>query len=156
MRHDAASPGFRRASGRKAGTDNQRVAQHLRVCPDYLNTGGLGKPAQAAGGYMPVHPGAPAIEQDRPAGTGPDRAVDGPANGRRQRDKNNLGALTAHAQDPVAVLLAEVGDIRAGGLEDPQAQESEHGHQREVVWVRRLPGGGQQGFELKVGVPESG
>jgi hypothetical protein len=37
-----------------------------------------------------------------------------------------------HAQHPVAVLLAEVGDVRARGLEDPQAQQAEHGHQGEV------------------------
>jgi hypothetical protein len=36
----------------------------------------------------------------------------------------------------VAVLLAEVGDVGAGDLEDPQAQQSEHGHQREVAWSR--------------------
>jgi hypothetical protein len=33
----------------------------------------------------------------------------------------------------VAVLFAEVGDVRAGGLEDPQAQQAEHGHQREIA-----------------------
>jgi hypothetical protein len=35
----------------------------------------------------------------------------------------------------VAVLLAEVGDVRAGGFEDPQAEQAEHGHQREVAWI---------------------
>jgi hypothetical protein len=40
----------------------------------------------------------------------------------------------------VAVLLAEVGDVRAGGLEDPQAEQAEHGHQREIARVRRLAG----------------
>jgi hypothetical protein len=38
-------------------------------------------------------------------------------------------------QDPVAVLFAEVGDVRAGGFEDPQAEQPEHGHQREVIRV---------------------
>jgi hypothetical protein len=36
----------------------------------------------------------------------------------------------------VAVFLAEVGDVRAGGLEDPQAEQPEHGHQGEVAPVR--------------------
>jgi hypothetical protein len=36
----------------------------------------------------------------------------------------------------VAVLFAEVGDVRAGGLEDPQAQQAKHGHQREVIRIR--------------------
>ena len=57
---------------------------------------------------------------------------------------------------PVAVLLAEVGDIGASGFEDPQAQQAEHGHQRKVVRVGRFPGGGEQGLELQVGEPEGG
>ena len=40
-----------------------------------------------------------------------------------------------HPQDPVAVFLAQVGDVGAGGFEDPQAQQPEHGHQGEVVVV---------------------
>ena len=59
-------------------------------------------------------------------------------------------------EDPVAVLFAEVGDARAVGLEDPQAQQAEHGHQREVVPVRRFPGRGEQRLELQVGEPERG
>jgi hypothetical protein len=61
-----------------------------------------------------------------------------------------------HTQDPVAVLLAEIGDVRASGFEDPQAEQPEHGHQREVVRGRRLPGGGEQGLELQVSKPEGG
>ena len=84
------------------------------------------------GGGWPVHPGAAAVEQDRPAGAVGDRPVDGAADGWRQRYPDDLCALAAHAQHPVTVLLAEVGDVRAGGLEDPQAEEAEHGHRREV------------------------
>src|SRR3974390_2037151 len=48
-------------------------------------------------------------------------AEQGPAGGGGwQGDEGDLGALAAHAQDPVAVLLAEVSDVGAGGLEDPQ------------------------------------
>jgi hypothetical protein len=54
------------------------------------------------------------------------------------------------------VLLTKVGDVRAGGLEYPQAEQSKHGHQREVTWVRRFPGGGEQGLELQVGEPSVG
>ncbi len=64
-----------------------------------------------------------------------------PADCRRQRDQDDLGALAAHAQHPVAALFAEICDVRSGGLEDPQAQQAEHGHQREVARVRRFPGG---------------
>jgi hypothetical protein len=50
----------------------------------------------------------------------------------------------------VAVLLAEVADVSAGGLEDPQAEQAQHGDQGEVVAVGGLAGGGEQGFELQV------
>jgi hypothetical protein len=36
--------------------------------------------------------------------------------------KTTLCAFAAHAQHPVTVLLAEVADVSAGGLEDPQAE----------------------------------
>jgi hypothetical protein len=36
----------------------------------------------------------------------------------------------------VAVLFAEVGDVRAGRPEDPQAEQLEHGHEGEVAGVR--------------------
>ena len=75
----------------------------------------------------------------------------GPADRWRQRDQDHLGALAAHPQDAVTVFLPEIGDIGAGGFEDPQAQQAEHGHQREVARVGRLPGGGEQGLELQVG-----
>jgi hypothetical protein len=64
-----------------------------------------------------------------------DRTVDAPPDGRGQRDQDDFGALAAYAQHPVTVLVAEVGDVRAGGLENPQAQQPEHGHEREVAWV---------------------
>jgi hypothetical protein len=54
------------------------------------------------------------------------------------------------------VLLAEVGDVGAGGLEDPQAEQPEHGDQREVARIGGLPGGGEQGPGLQVGEPPGG
>jgi hypothetical protein len=71
---------------------------------------------------MPVHPGAAAVEQDRPAGPVGDGAVDGPADRRGQRDQDDLGALAARAQDPVTVLLTQITDVSAGGFEDPQSE----------------------------------
>jgi hypothetical protein len=68
-------------------------------------------------------------------GTAADRAVDGPPDGWWQQDQDGLGTFAAHAQDPVAVLFAEAGDVGAGGFEDPQAEQPEHGHQREVARV---------------------
>ena len=106
------------------------------MSPGDLDPGRTGELVQAAGGGVPVHPGAAAVEQDRAAGAGSDRLVDGPADGGWQRDQDDLGARTAHAQDPVAVFFAEVGDVCGGGFEDPQAEQSKHGHQGEVVTVR--------------------
>ncbi len=114
---------------------DERVSEHVRVCPGDVDAGGSGEVAQAAGGRVPVQPGASAVEQDGPAGAVPDSPVDGPPDRWRQRHQDDLGALAAHAQHPVAVFLAEIGDVRAGGLEDPQAEQPEHGHQREVVRV---------------------
>ena len=43
---------------------------------------------------------------------------------------------------PVVVLFAEVGDVGAGGFEDPQAQQAGHGYQGKVAGIGRLPGCG--------------
>jgi hypothetical protein len=101
------------------------MPKHVRMCPGHLDAGGSGEPVQAAGGRVAVHPGAAGVQQDRPTDPGGYRPVDGPADCGRQRDQDDLGALAAHAQDPVAVFLAEVGDVRAGGFEDPQAEQAE-------------------------------
>ena len=130
------------------------VPEHMRVQPGKPDPGIFGEPPQPACGCVPVHPGAVAVEQDRPAGPGADCLVDGPADRWRQRHQHDLGALAAHPQHPVAVFLAEVSDVRAGGFEDPQAEQAEHGHQREVARIRGLPGGGQQRLELQVGEPQ--
>ena len=94
-----------------------------------LYAGSVGEPPQAAGGRVPVHPGAAAVEQDRPVGARAYCLVDGSSGGWRQRDQGDFGAFAAHAQHPAAVFFTEVGDVGAGGLEDPQAEPSEHGHE---------------------------
>lgn len=48
------------------------------------------------------------------------------------------------------MFLAQVGDVRPAGFEDPQAKQAQERDQGEVVWVRGLSGGGDQGFELQV------
>ena len=69
-----------------AGTGrDKRVAEHVRVCPGDLDAGGLGEVPQAAGGRVPVQPGAAGVQQDRPAGSGAYGTVDGPADCRRGR-----------------------------------------------------------------------
>ena len=93
---------------------DERVPEHVGMWPGDPHARVPGQVAQAAGGGVPVHPGAAAVEQDRPAGAARDGAVDGPADRRGQRDQDDLGALAADPQDPVAVFLAQVL-IRPGG-----------------------------------------
>ncbi|MFB9318289.1 hypothetical protein [Cryptosporangium minutisporangium] len=51
------------------------------------------------------------------------------------------------------MFFAEVGDVGLSGFEDPEAEGAEHGDQREVVEVRRAPGGLEQRLELQVTEP---
>jgi hypothetical protein len=73
----------------------------------------LGQAPEPPGGGMLVHPRAVAVEQDRPGVMVTHGAIDRPAGRRRQRDQDDLAAFAADPQDPVAVLLAEVADVRA-------------------------------------------
>ena len=91
-----------------------------------------------------------------PAAAVADGGVEGAADGGREGDEDGLAAFAGDAEDAVAVFLAEVADVQAGGFEDPQAEQAEETDQGEVVRVRGLPGGGQQRFELQVGQPECG
>ncbi|WP_405072075.1 hypothetical protein OG558_22585 [Kribbella sp. NBC_01510] len=81
---------------------------------------------------MPVHPGAARRQQDRSSRPVVDGAFDGPANGWGKRNQGDLVALAVHAQIPVAVLFAEIFDVAAGGLEDPQPEQTQHRYQGEV------------------------
>ena len=54
------------------------------------------------------------------------------------------------------MLFAEVGKVGSGGLEDPQAQQPEHGYQGEVAGMGGLPSRGEQGLELQVVNPGVG
>jgi hypothetical protein len=42
---------------------DERVAEHVRVCPGGLDAGGCGEPAQAAVGRVPARPGAAAVSR---------------------------------------------------------------------------------------------
>jgi hypothetical protein len=59
----------------------------------HLHAGRLSESAEAAGGGVPVHPGAAAIEQDRSAGAVSDGPVEGAADGRRERDEDGPAAF---------------------------------------------------------------
>jgi hypothetical protein len=124
------------------------------VRPADPHPGGFSEPLQAAGGGVAVHPGAAAVEQDRPTGAGANRLIDRPPDGWRQGDQDDLGAFAAHAQHPVAMLFTQVGGVGAGCLEDPQAEQAEHGHKGKVAGMGGLAGGGEQRLELQVREPK--
>lgn len=67
---------------------------------------------QAAGSGVPVHPDAAHVAQDRSRSAPDDGAFDGTLHGRRERGQDNLPPLPSHFQHAVAVLLAQVGDVR--------------------------------------------
>ena len=103
---------------------------------------------------MAVHPRAAVVEQERAAAAARDGTVDGTPDRWRQGHQDNLAAFAADPQDPVAMFFAEIAQVRAGGFEDPQAQQAEHRDQREVVRIGRVPGSCEQGLELEMGEPE--
>ena len=61
--------------------------------PDDPHARVLGEVAQAAGGRVPVHPGAAVVGEDRAAGPVRGGAVDGPADRGGQRDQARLAFL---------------------------------------------------------------
>jgi hypothetical protein len=132
------------------------VPQHVRVHPGQSHASGLGQAVQPAGGGMPVHACTSDRAQDRAALTARDRPVDGPADRWWYRRQHERAVLAGDLQHPVAVLLGQVGDVGGAGFEDPQPEEAEHGHQREVVDVARLPSGREHRLELQMGRPRVG
>src|SRR5690348_7050377 len=78
------------------------MAEHVRVRPGCLYPAGLGQVAQTPGGGVPVHPGTAVVELNRATSARADRLVDRPADRGCQWDQDDLGALAAHAQHPVA------------------------------------------------------
>jgi hypothetical protein len=83
-----------------------------------------------------------------------DGSVDGSDGSWWQWDEDDLVALAVHTGDAMAVFLAHVSDVGAGGFEDPQAEQPQHDNEREVVRVRRLAGRVAHGFELQMREPE--
>jgi hypothetical protein len=103
-----------------------------------------------------VHAAAQGVQEQWPVNAVGDGAVHRAGDGWRQRDQDDLVALADHSQHSVAVLLADIGDVRRAGFEDPQPKEPEQTHQGEVRLVVGGTRGCQQGFELEVAQPEGG
>ncbi len=102
--------------------------RQLDACP-------FGEASQPPGGAVTIHPGATGGQQDRPRRTVVDGSFDGSADSWGQRYEDDLVALAVYAENPVAVLFSEVVDVTACGLEDSQAEESQHGDDCEVADV---------------------
>jgi hypothetical protein len=119
-----------------------------RVGRDGLaDPGAAGSIADDPPGAVPVQPSPVRGQEHRPAGPFPDGQVDRAGCPRRQRDGDDLAALAGDRQRPVPALEAQVLDIGAGSLGDPQAVERKQGDQR-MLCRRAEPGGHQQGAEL--------
>lgn len=89
-------------------------------------------PTESASGGMPVHPHSAPVQQERASRTLTNRAINRAADRGWKRDQHDLAALATHPQDPMAVLLAHVVDVRARRLEDPEPQQPEQAYEREV------------------------
>ena len=86
----------------------------------------------------------------------PARASDARSIGGGSGTRTTWCRFRSPRQDPMAVFLAEVGDAGAGGFEDRQAKQAQHGDQGEVVAVSGLAGRSEQGLELQVREPGVG
>ena len=69
-------------------------------------------------------------------------------------DKDDVAALASDSENAVAMLFAEIVNVGSNGLKDPQAEQAEQAHQREVERAARLPSCGQHCLELQVGQSE--
>ena len=121
----------------------------LSVCgPTCLgDPGAAGDPADDPPGAVPVQPPPVGGQEDRSFGALADGQVDRPGGARRERDGDDLAALAGDGQRPVPAFEAQVLDVGAGGLRDPQPVQGEQGDQR-VLGGRAEPGGDQQRAEL--------
>jgi len=117
---------------------DEGVSEHVWVHAWQTDAGLFCEVAQASCRAMTVHPRASVVEQDGPGGALADGPFNCSAYGRWEWDQDDLAAFAAHPKDPMSVLFTEVVKVAAGGFEDAQPQESEHGDEREVVVVGRL------------------
>ncbi|GAB2471225.1 hypothetical protein GCM10027030_02360 [Luteococcus sediminum] len=112
------------------------VAQHVRVHRGRRHPSGLCQGTQAPRREVAIHACPAGAAQDRPAGAAIHGALDGSLDRGRQWGLDNLAALAPDLPDTVAMFLAQAFDVRAAGLTDPWAVQSEHRDQGEVVDVR--------------------
>jgi hypothetical protein len=82
--------------------------------------GAAGDLADDPPGAVPVQPPPVMGQEHRPVCALGGDQVDRPGGARRQRDGDHLAALAGDGQRPVPAFQAEVLDVGAGGLGDPQ------------------------------------
>jgi hypothetical protein len=96
---------------------------------------------------VPVYPPSVGGQEHRSVGALADGQVDGPGGPRRQRNRDDLPALSGDGQRPVPAVEAHMLDVGAGRFGDPQAVQGQQGDQ--CVFGRRAePGGHQQRAEF--------
>jgi hypothetical protein len=128
------------------GGGDECMPQRMR--PDVLgDPRPLGYPADDPPGAVPVQPPPVRRKEDRSLASIADSQIDRPRSARRQRDRDDLAALTGNDQGPVPAFQAQGLDIGAGGLGDAQPVEGEQGDQR-MLAGRPEPSGDQQTAEL--------
>jgi hypothetical protein len=110
----------------------------MKACRSVCGGDGLSNPSAAGDladdspGAAPVQPPPVRGQEHGPVGAFADGQVDRPCGARRQRDGNDLAALSGDRQRPVPALEAQVLDVGAGRLGDSQAVQRQQGNQRVV------------------------
>jgi hypothetical protein len=125
---------------------DERVPQRVRR-DGLADPGALGGLADDPPGAVPVQPPPVRAQEYRPADAFADGQVDRPGRARRQRDGHHLAALAGDGQRPVPPFQAQLLDVGAGGLRDPQPVQCKQGDQR-MLEGRPEPGGDQQRAEF--------
>ena len=128
------------------GGDDEGVSG--RVARDGLaDPGAAGGLADDPPGTVPVQPPPVRGQEHWPAGPFARGQVDRAGGTERERDGDDLAALAGDRQGPVPAFDAQVLDVSAGGLRDPQPVQREQRDQR-VLGRWPEPGGHQQRAEL--------
>lgn len=100
----------------KHGRD-EGVPQHVWMHPRQPDICGESEPTKPSGGRMPIHSHPAPIQQYRSLVAAADSSFHGSGDGGGSGVRTTLPAVDL--QDSVAVLLAEVGDVRSTSFEDP-------------------------------------
>jgi hypothetical protein len=124
----------------------ERVPKRMRSC--FLgDPGAAGNPADDPCRAVPVQAPAVRPHEHRPLAALADSQVDRPGGPGGERDGDDLAALAGDDQRPVPPLQAQLLDVRAGGLGDPQPVQGQEGDQR-MLSGRPQPGRDQERAEL--------